>query len=52
MIENCLEVRINSLYKCVVSCAVDKETVIAIILDDLGKWQTSVLNRSAWSSIS
>ncbi len=32
-----------------VSCAVDKETIIDIVLDGRGKWQTSVLNRGAWS---
>ena len=39
----------NQKLRQAVSAAVDKETVIAIVLDDLGKWQTSVLNRGAWS---
>ena len=32
-----------------VSCAIDKEAIIDIVLDGRGKWQTSVLNRGAWS---
>lgn len=39
----------NQKLRQAVSCAVDKETVIAIVLDGLGQWQTSVLNRGAWS---
>ena len=39
----------NEKLRQALSCAVDKETVIAIVLDGLGKWQTSVLNRGAWS---
>lgn len=39
----------NQKLRQAVSCAVDKETVVDIVLDGLGKWQTSVLNRGAWS---
>ncbi len=39
----------NQKLRQAISCAVDKETIVAIVLDGLGKWQTSVLNRGAWS---
>ena len=39
----------NEKLRQAVSCAIDKETVIAIVLDGRGMWQTSVLNRGAWS---
>lgn len=39
----------NKKLRQAVSCAIDKETIISIVLDGRGKWQTSVLNRGAWS---
>lgn len=39
----------NQKLRQAVSCAIDKETIIDIVLDGRGKWQTSVLNRGAWS---
>ena len=39
----------NQKLRQAVSCAIDKETIIDIVLDGRGQWQTSVLNRGAWS---
>jgi len=39
----------NQKLRQAVSSAIDKETIISIVLDGRGKWQTSVLNRGAWS---
>ncbi|HRR40431.1 MAG TPA: ABC transporter substrate-binding protein, partial [Syntrophales bacterium] len=39
----------NQKLRQAVSCAIDKESIISIVLDGRGKSQTSVLNRGAWS---
>ncbi|MDD4011277.1 MAG: ABC transporter substrate-binding protein [Sphaerochaetaceae bacterium] len=39
----------NQKLRQAVSCAIDKQTIVDIVLDGRGKWQTSVLNRGAWS---
>lgn len=39
----------NKKLRQAVSCAIDKQSIIDIVLDGRGKWQTSVLNRGAWS---
>ena len=39
----------NQKLRQAISCAIDKEAIIDIVLDGRGKWQTSVLNRGAWS---
>lgn len=39
----------NQKLRQAISCAIDKEAIIDIVLDGRGKWQTTVLNRGAWS---
>ena len=39
----------NKKLRQAISCAIDKQAIVDIVLDGRGMWQTSVLNRGAWS---
>jgi len=39
----------NKKLRQAISCAIDKQAIVDIVLEGRGKWQTSILNRGAWS---